>query len=171
MHPREIKAQALVLVDKGYSAQHAARELNIPERSVQRWTERFRALSDNEDDRLRQDHYRLAQRCVELTHDGLDGIEEDGDAKKHLITLNAILGTNVDKILKRAPASPIQAQNVLIVVNAARPDVVEGEVVEASEVGEGDVVEAGLPVVTGEGVNQPPHTDTKGRVGGWRVPA
>jgi hypothetical protein len=98
----EIKAQALALVRQGETAQNAARILRLPERTVQSWAARLRQIAVEQDDReLLDEDYRLALRSSALIHNAYDTIEESGEEHKHLISLNAIRGTAIDKIIKR----------------------------------------------------------------------
>ncbi len=133
----ETKAQALALLRWGKPAQHVAVELGIPERTVQNWAQRWRQIAAEQDDKeLLDEHYRIARRAMELTHEALDRLADVDDIHKYLVPLNIVAGTHVDKILKRKEAKhpPVQAQNVLIVVNAQKPEqVIEGEVVRETE--------------------------------------
>ncbi len=130
----ETKAQALALLELGKPASHVAQEMSLPERTVSRWAMRWRQMAAEEGDRiLTEEDYRLAVRTSQLLHDALDQMEGKEDLWKYLVPLNIVRGTAIDKILKRqepkyAPA--VQAQNVLIVLNAKEPETIEGEVVK-----------------------------------------
>lgn len=128
----ETHAQALALIQLGKPASHVAQDLQLPERTVQNWALRWRQIAAEEGDRILTDEdYRLAVRTSHLIHDALDQLEGRPDTYKHLVSLNVIRGTAIDKILKRKQgAQPtVNADKVLIVVNAAKPDIIEGEVV------------------------------------------
>lgn len=131
----ETKAQALALLELGNPASHVAQELSIPERTVSRWAGRWRQMAAEEGDRILTDEdYRLAVRTSQLLHDALDQMEGKEDLWKYLVPLNIVRGTSIDKILKRKEAKqPVQATNVLIVVNAQKPETIEGEVVREAD--------------------------------------
>ena len=152
----ETKAQALALLELGKPASHVAQEVRIPERTVSRWAMRWREMAAQEGDRLlTEEDYRLAVRTSQLLHDALDQMEGRDDLHKYLVPLNIVRGTAIDKILKRKEAKnlPVQAQNVLIVVNALEPVTgqddqagsIEGEVIREDDDQDGPR----LPVPTG----------------------
>ena len=132
----EIKAQALTLLRLGKPASHIAVELEIPERTVSHWALRWREIAAEEGDKeLSDEDYRLSLRVGELIHEALDQLEGREDLYKYLVPLNIVRGTSIDKILKRKEAKhpPVKAENVLIIVNAQKPETIEGELVEPSE--------------------------------------
>ena len=132
----DTKAQALTLLRLGKPASHVAVELEIPERTVSHWALRWREIAAEEGDKtLSDEDYRLSIRVGELIHEALDQMEGREDLYKYLVPLNIVRGTSIDKILKRREAKhpPAQAQNVLIVVNAQRPETIEGEVVREGQ--------------------------------------
>ncbi len=100
----ETKAEVLALVRQGETADRAGAACGVPARTAQLWAKRFREIAAEEGDReIIDEDYRLALRSSQLIHDAYDSIEEEGNAAKHLIALNAIRGTAIDKLLKRQP--------------------------------------------------------------------
>ena len=94
-YDRETKAQALALVASGSTAARTGRELGVNERTVARWVERY--TSENDSEQWQDDNASVISRSTEILQDGLDQVEELGIAHKHLIALNAIRGTAIDK--------------------------------------------------------------------------
>lgn len=130
--PDEPVARVIALAEQGYSARHAGELVGISERQAQRWVKRSRELT-GETNSILDKWKRRSLQALDIIGDGLDLIEEDDTrqlALKNLQTLNIIAGTGTDK-LQKDTTPPVQAQNVLIVVNAARPGVIEGEIVES----------------------------------------
>src|SRR3990167_3183338 len=105
-YDRDTKARAVAMVDAGKPATQVAKLLGVGERSLYSWTKRFREVTAKEHGQVADEQGRLALRAYELTHDGLDQLEEAGDDAKAraLMTLNAIGGTNADKINQRLQA-------------------------------------------------------------------
>ena len=119
----EIKAQA-VAIATGSTAAQAARELQLPYRTVARWIQTYAAQPGNEEwaDANRQ----VISRSTELTLDGLDQLEERGEAYKNLIALNAIRGTAIDKQSKYSGGTV----NIIALVAARAAEIkaaIEGE--------------------------------------------
>ena len=111
------KAGALALVRQGKSAEHAAAELGLPSRSVQRWGKRHRETSVEEDDPLLQsESFRLAMRAAELLHTALDQIEDEGNPAKYAAVLNAIRGTSIDKLLWERKLTPEKVDETPFVI-------------------------------------------------------
>ena len=105
----ETKAEVLALVRQGEPADRAGAACGVPARTAQLWAKRFRQIAAEEGDReIIDEDYRLALRSSQLIHDAYDSIEEEGNAAKHLIALNAIRGTAIDKLLKRQPGQASQ---------------------------------------------------------------
>ncbi|MCH6556318.1 MAG: helix-turn-helix domain-containing protein, partial [Chloroflexi bacterium] len=93
-YDRETKAQALAQAAVSTAAQ-AARDLQLPERTVRRWVERYAA--ENGGEQWAADNPGVIARATELLHDAMDQIEERGEAYKHVMALNALRGTSIDK--------------------------------------------------------------------------
>ena len=93
-YDRDTKAQALAQAAVSSAAQ-AARNLELPERTVQRWVERYTA--ENGGEQWADDNPGVIARATELLHDAMDQIEERGEAYKHVMALNALRGTSIDK--------------------------------------------------------------------------
>ncbi len=93
-YDRETKAQALAQAAVSTAAQ-AARDLQLPERTVRRWVERY--TSENGREQWATDNPGVIARATELLHDAMDQIEERGEAYKHVMALNALRGTSIDK--------------------------------------------------------------------------
>ena len=93
-YDRETKAQALALV-AAQTVAHAARELSVPETTIRRWVRHY--TEENGGEQWADDNAQVISRATELTLDGLDQVEEQGTAHKHLRALNAIRGTAIDK--------------------------------------------------------------------------
>lgn len=111
------KAGALALVRQGKSAEHAAAELRLPPRSVQRWVKRHRETSSEQDDPILQsESFRLAMRAAELLHTALDQIEDEGNPAKHMAVLNAIRGTSIDNLLWERKLTPEKAEGTPFVI-------------------------------------------------------
>ena len=124
----EIKAQA-VAIATGSTAAQAARELQLPYRTVARWIQTYAAQPGNEEwaDANRQ----VISRSTELTLDGLDQLEERGEAYKNLIALNAIRGTAIDKQSKYSGGTV----NIIALVTSKAAELqsaIEGEYRELS---------------------------------------
>lgn len=93
-YDRETKAKALAQAAVSTAAQ-AARDLQLPERTVQRWVERYTA--ENGGEQWAADNPGVIARATELLMDAMDQIEERGEAYKHVMALNALRGTSIDK--------------------------------------------------------------------------
>lgn len=124
------RARLIALTGLGHSVADAAERVGTSERTAYRWLARVRELTDNKP--ILERWQRVSTQALDLMGDGLDVIEEDDSGKsalKHLKELNFIAGTGTDKLQKESTPT-VTAQNVLIVVNAQKPDVIEGEVVD-----------------------------------------
>ena len=143
-YSREIKAEALALVELGVPAKEVAQRLNIGcARTVQNWAQRVRQVStEQEYPALMVEHYRLARRYQACQHDALDEIEEQGTASKHLSQLIVGGGVSTDKVMRdREPkygASIKMTGPIVIVTHAQRPEIIEGEATEIIEEGATD---------------------------------
>ena len=115
-YDRETKAQALAQAAVSSAAQ-AARSLELPERTVQRWVERYTA--ENGGEQWAEDNAQVISRATELLMDGLDQLEEDGTAHKNLIALNAIRGTAIDKASKHSGSTV----NIIALVTARAAEI------------------------------------------------
>ena len=136
-YSREVKAEALALVELGVSAQHAAERLNIEPRSVQLWAKRLREITpEQEHPPVINDWYRLTRRTQGILHDGLDAIKDDETALKHLTQLTVLAGVGTDKIFRdREPKYGLSLKTtgpIVIVTNAQAP-VIEGECTDVTE--------------------------------------
>ena len=128
----ETKAEVLALVRQGEPADRAGAACGVPARTAQLWAKRFRQIAAEEGDReIIDEDYRLALRSSQLIHDAYDSIEEEGTAQKHLIALNAIRGTAIDKLLKRDAPRDTERRPFAIIVQigekADTPETIEGE--------------------------------------------
>ena len=90
----ETKAEALAIAATSTAAT-AARSRQLPERTVQRWVERY--VADNGGEQWAADNPAVISRATELLMDGMDQIEARGEAYKHMLALNALRGTSIDK--------------------------------------------------------------------------
>ena len=141
-YSRDVKAEALALVELGVPASEAAKRLNIGcARTVQRWAERCRQVSTEQDYPQRMaEWYRLTARTQAKLHDGLDAIQDDDTALKHLSQLTVLAGVGTDKILRdREPkygASIKMTGPIVIVTHAQRPEIIEGEATDVTNVTE-----------------------------------
>lgn len=94
-YDRETKAKALAIAATSTAAQ-AARELALPYRTVARWVERYTA-ENGSNNGWAADNPAVIARATELLMDAMDQIEERGEAYKHVMALNALRGTSIDK--------------------------------------------------------------------------
>lgn len=145
-YDRETKAEALALVEAGVTAKGAALRLNLPVRTVQDWASHSRQVArEEEHPAVIDEWYRLTRRTQSKLHDGLDSIEDDQTALKHLSQLTILAGVGTDKVLRDrearhpGPTAPV----VVIVTNAQSPRVIEGE---ATLVEEGVISPAHAPL-------------------------
>ena len=108
-YSRDTKATALAITATSTASQ-AARELGIPSSTVQRWVQHYTENGDNNWDEDNRDVIELATRKV------MQGMEEipEGQAYKHLMALNAIRGTGIDKVLKQS--QPSESTNISVFV-------------------------------------------------------
>ena len=129
----ETKAQALTLLRLGKPASHVAVELEIPERTVSHWAQRWREIAAEEGDRILTDEdYRLALRTSQLLHDALDQMEErkisEPDVECALTNGQVILEEGKTDVLWRVKGNDIDGNNIEIVV-AVYEDAIEIKVV------------------------------------------
>jgi transposase-like protein len=131
-YPDEPKGQVLALASQGFAGTAIAERLDLPARTVQRWIARWREISPEEEyPEVHNDWYRLTRRAQDNLHTALDQMEEEGSQLKHYSQISLQAGLGTDKITKSREVAQPQTQNVaIIVVNAARPDVIDGEVVD-----------------------------------------
>lgn len=148
--PDEPKVQLLALRDQGYSMAAASELVGVCERTGWNWWNRCREVARNQEIPEIQDGWvRVVRRAQGVQHAVLDVMEDvasvyhDEDATKdarllagrtllkHAAMPNFYAGTGTDKLQKDSTPQ-VNAQNVLIVVNAAKPDTidVESEVVD-----------------------------------------
>lgn len=125
--PDEPKSRALALKEQGYSQRHIAELVSTPRSTVALWIREAEAVQGNKP--ILDKWTRRSLQALDLIGDGLDAIEEDGDAKKHMQTLNMIAGTGTDKLQKES-APPQHNTQVIIVLDAKKPEIIEGEIVE-----------------------------------------
>ncbi len=149
--PDEPKAQLIVLRGQGYSMAAASELVGVCERTGWNWWNRYREVARNEENsEIQDDWVRVVRRSQGMQHVVMDiaegyatiltndhpgplaEIARQTAAKeiiKHAAMYNFYAGTGTDKLQKES-TPPTQATNVLIVVNAQKPDVIEGEVVD-----------------------------------------
>ena len=135
----EIVAQARALALTGYSTRKAAAELQVlfpgedtpAHPTLVEWR---KELSEADHENLDNNERRIALRADELVEAKLETFEGHLD-KVRLPELVMTAGVYRDKIFKRQDQRQpvVSAQNVLIVVNAQKPDTIEGEVVREAE--------------------------------------
>ncbi len=138
----EIVAQSRALTLLGYSGERIATELpklfpgeEIPaERTIQGWAKELRETALEE---IRDAEVSISRRMDTIIHDYLDRIE-DGTLKPSFSQVMLGWGLSHDKVTRTEEsrrAHPVvgQAQNVLIVLNAKPPKVIEGVVVRDNE--------------------------------------
>lgn len=153
--PDEPKARVLALSAEGYSNGNISALTAIPARTVRRWVKRGREVACNEEHPLMmQDWYRIIRRSQGMMHSTLDISEEYAEyaqsegthplavisravaqqlVMKGASTYNFFAGTGSDKVLKDSQPTTVQAKNVLIVLNAERPEVVDAIEVETND--------------------------------------
>ena len=135
----EIVAQARALALTGYSTRKAAAELQrlFPSEDTPAHptlVEWRKELSEADHEKLDNNERRIALRADELVEAKLETFEDNLD-KVRLPELVMAAGVYRDKIFKRQDQRqpPVSAQNVLIIVNAQKPETIEGEVVRETE--------------------------------------
>lgn len=111
-HTPEVKAQALAAVQLGKGTKTGAIEAGVPLRTVQRWR---RDMAQRDAEQWQPDNVQAIHMSTDLIMDAMQDIKEDGDAKKHLIALNAIRGTAIDK-MQRAQSPDSGTPNVMVVL-------------------------------------------------------
>ena len=100
-YSRETRAQALALTT-ATNATNAGRELGVPARTVRNWVQHYNAETGrNEWD---EDNHDVIERSTAKIMEGMEGIPE-GQAYKHLMALNAIRGTSIDKLQRGSSSS------------------------------------------------------------------
>ncbi|KKM81207.1 hypothetical protein LCGC14_1332000 [marine sediment metagenome] len=97
----EEKATALALARQS-TASSAARELEFPESTVRRWVQHYSESGDNQWD---EDNVDVIERSTEITMKGLEQLGGRDDIYKHLMALNAIRGTSIDKLQRGSNSS------------------------------------------------------------------
>ncbi len=104
-------------------------------------------MSEADHEKLGDNERRIALRADELVEAKLETFEDNLD-KVRLPELVMTAGVYRDKIFKRQEhrQPTAQATNVLIVVNAQKPETIEGEVVRDAEDQDGP---GGVPVPSG----------------------
>ena len=109
--PDEPKVRALALAQEGHSGRYIANKVGHPHATVVGWLRKANeAIQGNKE--VLSKWTDLTLQAQDLMGDGVDAIQRDGDAKKHLQTLLYIAGTGTDKLQK--DTQPIQAQNIQI---------------------------------------------------------
>lgn len=86
---------ALALVQAGAKTKEAAQHVGADPATVRRWVQRMRELNPEE---WVPENVVSIHMATDLIQDGMQAIKQDGDAKSHLIALNAIRGTAIDKM-------------------------------------------------------------------------
>lgn len=130
--PDEPRAQALALIERGYTYAHTGEIVGVHESTAWRWHQRSKQAQEK--NKPVMDRWvRSTLQAQDLLVDAMDLIEADQTkqlALKHVRDLYCIAGVGSDKLLKDTQPVSIQAQNVIYVFNAAQPpEVVEGELV------------------------------------------
>ena len=133
------KAEVIDMSRQGNTSVQIGKETGLPVSTVGDWVRAARdlAIAEDRDPLLVNGEYRLAflgqviqqSQLAEL----LAMIERGESTLKYGLLTNVIKGTSMDKAHNalRHPPPTIQAQNVLIVLNAKEPgNAIEGEVVE-----------------------------------------
>ncbi len=123
-----VAARAIALVDIGYSPEWVGPRAGVSGRTVRRWVDRSREVAKGNQAVMDKWVKRTLQ-AQDLLEDALDTIEDEGSALKHLRDVTVAAGVGTDKLQKEHTPTSIQADKVLIILNAERP-VIEGEVVE-----------------------------------------
>ena len=123
--PDEPRVKVLALAGEGYSQRHITKLTSIPRRTVGLWVREAEAAQGNKP--ILDKWTRRSLQALDLIGDGLDAIEEDGDAKKNLTVLNIIAGTGTDKLQKES--APSQPGGVVINFVFKDEPIIEGEVV------------------------------------------
>ena len=126
--PDEPKTRALALAQEGHSGRYIANKVGHPHATVAGWIRKAHEETQGNKEVLSK-WTDLTLQAQDLMGDGVDAIQRDGDAKKHLQTLLYIAGTGTDKLQKES-APPQQNTQVIIVLDAKKPDIIEGEIVE-----------------------------------------
>ena len=108
--PDEPRVKVLALAGEGYSQRHIAKLVHVSRGTVGMWVREAEASQGNKP--ILDKWTRRSLQALDLIGDGLDAIEEDGDAKKNLMVLNVIAGTGTDKLQKES--APDQATNIQI---------------------------------------------------------
>ena len=108
-YTRDQKAQALAITAQS-NATAAGKQLGIPDSTVRRWVQHYTADGVNNWDDDNRDVIELATRMV------MQGMEEipEGETYRHLMALNAIRGTGIDKILKQTAPSETTSISVFM---------------------------------------------------------
>ena len=133
----ETKAEVIEMSRQGVTSPQIAQKLGVPRRTASDWLKAARdlAIAEDRDPRLVDGEYRLAYMGQQIQEAQLRELAAKIDAGEsvlhYIIPVNAVKGTSMDKVhnVLRHPQPTIQAQNVLIVLNAKEP-IIEGEVVE-----------------------------------------
>jgi len=105
-YTQQDRAEALAAMTlEGIPAERAAIELGLPPRTVQRWADRWRNVTpEQQEPALKQDDVDLALRYGGILHKAAEYIEQDDTgerAYKSMIASNAVRGTAIDKIMRR----------------------------------------------------------------------
>ena len=117
--PDAPRVRVLALAGEGYSKVHIAELTRIPRATVTSWIREAEAVIGNKP--ILDKWTRRSLQALDLIGDGLDAIEEDGDAKKNLMVLNVIAGTGTDKLQKES--APNAVTNVQInFISQKNPD-------------------------------------------------
>lgn len=118
MYPLDVKARAIAMFSAGYGLDTVAHELGGPSRTtLHEWR-----TEANVSGLIREQSEELAIRYGRLLHktaDHLDTLPGDQLAK-HLIAMNAVRGTNQDKL--RDASAPQQQFNFILVKDAQNPE-------------------------------------------------
>ena len=109
-YDRETRATALAIATET-SAANAGRELDVPERTVRNWVQHYNAESGRNE--WAEDNHDVIERSTSKIMQGMDEIPE-GQTYRHLMALNAIRGTSIDKLQKQS--TPQGSTNIQVFV-------------------------------------------------------
>ncbi len=144
----EIVAQSRAMVLMGYSGERIAKELpalfpneDVPaDRTIQGWAKELRETALEE---IRDAEVSISRRMDTIIHDYLDKIE-DGTLKPSFSQVMLGWGLSHDKVTRTAESkvrhpTAGDTPKVIIILNAEKPRIIMGKVIE----GEGEVVKGG----------------------------
>lgn len=104
--------QALAMHAQGEKVPMIAKQRGCTPETVHNWIRKFKELSSEE---VMDENLQVIHISTDLTIEGMMQIKEDGDAKKHLVALNAIRGTAIDKLQRAQSPIDVDAKVMVIV--------------------------------------------------------